>query len=571
MSGEDVPMTTRRRFLQRAAWLAGGAAAWAACGGSDNDDPEAVTTLERTIARDLQGNLVFAPGEPYTVRTDLAQAGAGRASARRSLLVFHHLSDFRILDEESPLRAEWSDECDRPPNVTAFRPQETLSVQSAAALIAAANDISRSPVTGGTAAFAIHTGNAVDNAQYNELRWFLDLVDGKPVYPDSGAIGYQGVQESSPNAAYDDLLQTAQRQFAPQGLRYPWYAVAGARDFLVQGNFPPDERSQRFVVGAQKIIRLGPDALEEACSDAETLLGPASSATIFNDPETVIRGVGSDANRRLLSLQEWMAEHFATAVLPGPEGHGFTRQVVDTAIAYYVIETEGIAFVVLNTANPGGFSAGSIGEQQFRWLEEVLIARSGRYFDTAGATVETGNANRLIVVASSHPSEAMTNPFPGTDAAEPRYLGQDLEALLGRFPNVALHIAGHTLRNAVTAKPGPAGGYWQITTGSPLDSPMQGRLLEIVDNADGTLSIFSTVYDSMAPLNPGDADDPTPDDGNNERLLAGVSRGLAEDDPHRDPDAQGLAPSDRNAELLLTAPFDLTTMPTATPLDDGAP
>lgn len=94
---------------------------------------------------------------------------------------------------------------------------------------------------------------------------------------------------------------------------------------------------------------------------------------------------------------------------------------------------------------------------------------------------------------------------------------------------------------------------------------MQGRLIDIVDNGDGSLSVFSTVYDSAAPLNPGDAKDPTPDDGSNERLLAGIARQLAVNDPQLDPDAGGLAASDRNAEMLLTAPFDLQTLPTPTP------
>jgi hypothetical protein len=93
---------------------------------------------------------------------------------------------------------------------------------------------------------------------------------------------------------------------------------------------------------------------------------------------------------------------------------------------------------------------------------------------------------------------------------------------------------------------------------------MQGRLIEITDNRDGTISIFSTVYDSLAPINPGDADDPTPDDGVNQRLLAGVARQLADGDPQSNPEAGGLQPSDRNAELIIEAPFDLATLPRPT-------
>jgi metallophosphoesterase (TIGR03767 family) len=544
---------------------------WAACGGGD-EEGEPATTLDRTIALDAEGNPVYAAGEPYLVRTDVRQAQAGRETRRRSLSVFHHLSDFRILDEESPLRSEWSDLCEPPPNPTAFRPQETLSVQVAEALFAAANAIDRSTVTSRPVDFAFHTGNALDNAQYNELRWFLALMDAQPIYPDSGAIGYQGVQTESPAPAYGVLLEQAQRPFTPVGLKYPWYAVVGNRDVLAQGNFAYSENSNRFAVGAQKVMGLGADALAEACSNSETLLGPGSSATIFNDPDTRIRGVGSDANRRLLSLKQWMAEHFAGAEFPGPTGHGFSLQDLQSETPYYVVDAGSVHFIVLNTTNPGGYSSGSIGAAQYSWLEEQLIARSSQYTAVDGSLQTTANADRLIVIVSHHGLDSLDNPFPGIDPEEARVRGPEFESLLHRYPNVVLHVAGHSMTNAIRQRSSASGAsYWEITTGAPLQAPMQGRLIEITDNRDGTLSIFSTVYDSAAPLNPGDAVDPTPDDGINQRLLAAVARQLALADRQRDPDAAGLAPSDRNAELLIAAPFDTTLLPTPSPVPQDLP
>src|SRR5438128_11245440 len=91
-----------------------------------------------------------------------------------------------------------------------------------------------------------------------------------------------------------------------------------------------------------------------------------------------------------------------------------------------------------------------------------------------------------------------------------------------------------------------------VTTGAPLAFPMQSRLVEIVANADGTLSIFSTLYDSAAPVNPGDAHDPTPDDGVNQLLLASVARQVAANDPQRFAAAYRPAASDGHAELLVS-------------------
>ena len=159
---------------------------------------------------------------------------------------------------------------------------------------------------------------------------------------------------------------------------------------------------------------------------------------------------------------------------------------------------------MLDTANPGGFAAGSIDADQFAWLEEQLKARSRRYIDRAGKAVTSSVREQLIVIASHHTCAAMNNPFPGLKPQTERFRGPQVEALLHRFPNVVLHVAGHDLAYRITPKPDAerrTKGYWEITTGSPLDFPMQSRLVEIVANGDGTLSIFSTLYDSAAPVN----------------------------------------------------------------------
>jgi metallophosphoesterase (TIGR03767 family) len=537
----------------------------AAC--NSDDEPPLGTTLEETVLLNEEGNLVAGPGEPYTVRTELAQAQADRASNRRSLVVFHQLTDFHILDEESPLRSEWLESCSTAVSNPAFRPQETLSLHAADALIGQANAINRSPVTGSHVGFAIHTGNATDNVQFNELRWFIDLMDGVPVAPESGAVGYQGVQTESPAEAYGSLLNDAQQAFIPEGLDYPWYSVAGNHDVANQGRFPITEAANGIAIGAAKVISVGPQALAQACA-LESGPAPGVSADVTSDPETVVRGVGSDRNRRLLSPSDWVREHLSSNLTPGPTGHGFTEEDAAAGKAYYTFERGGVSFIVLDSANPTGFPSGSIDREQFDWLEEQLIARSSHYSDAGGQAVTTDNADQLIVIISHHPTSVMTNPFPSPDGGE-RLLGEEVDALLHRFPNVVLFVAGHTGRNSISARPGPsATGYWEVVTGSGLDYPMQGRLIEIVDNKDGTLSIFTTMYGAAVTLNPGDAEDPTPDDGLNQRVFAGVARQLAYADPQLDPAGIGLGASDRNAELMMPAPFDLSGLPRPTAEDD---
>jgi metallophosphoesterase (TIGR03767 family) len=547
----------RRQFLRLAGLLGLGVVVSTAC---REDDEPALTTLDETIVRGEDGTLLPAPGEPYLVRTDLAEALAGRESRGRSLIVFHQFSDFRIVDEESPLRSEWVDACEPAIATGAFRPQESLSMQAGSALVTQANRVSKSPVTGREVDFALHTGNAADNAQFNEIRWFIDLLDGVQVSPDSGASGYEGVQDASPADAYGELLTEAQSPFVPESLRYPWFAVAGNRDVLAQGTFPPNDQAQVFAVGSVKVMSVSDEVLQEACSDPANLLGAEGSRSVLNSSETELRRVGADEKRRLLSRKEWVEEHFNTAAAPGPVGHGMSEENRQAGTAYYSQEIGPVALIVLDSTNPGGFSAGSIDAAQFAWLEGKLQAYSRRYVDRDGKEIVTGATDRLIIIASHHTSAAMNNPFPDPETQIERFRGPQLEELLHRFPNVVLHVAGHGLEHRLTPKPdalGTSGGYWEVSTGSPLDFPMQSRLLELVDNGDGTISLFATVYDTAAPINPGDASDPTPNDGVNQMLLAGVARQVGTRDPQLDAAAPGLSASDRNAELLLQAPFEL--------------
>jgi len=545
----------RRRFLQGAGLLWLGLTVAAGC---RDGEEQPLTTLEGTISRDGDGTLRYGSGEPHAVRTDLAEALAGREGRRRSLIVFHHLSDFRIVDEESPLRSEWVDACEPAISTGAFRPQESLSLQAASAMITQANLLDRSPVTGRSIDFALHTGNAADNAQFNELRWFINLMDGVEVLPDSGSPGYEGVQEDSPAEPYGNLLEEAQSRFLPEAIRYPWYVVAGNRDILAQGTFPPNEDAQQLVAGSVKVAGVGDEVLKEACSDPTKLLGTEESRSVLGASDTVIRRVGADQDRRLLTRKEWVEEHFKTAAVPGPVGHGLGDWNRQSGAAYYMLDLGSVAVIVLDSTNPGGFSAGSIDSGQFMWLEETLKALSSQYTDREGRRVTSGAMDRVIIVASHHTSATMNNPFPDPATGSERFRGPQLEELLHRFPNVVLHVAGHGLEHRLTPRPNPmggAGGYWEVSTGSPLDYPMQSRLVEITDNGDGTLSIISTVYDTAPPINPGDAADPTPTDGVNQILLAGVARQVGMRDPQLAPAASGLSASDRNAELLLPAPF----------------
>ena len=106
-------------------------------------------------------------------------------------------------------------------------------------------------------------------------------------------------------------------------------------------------------------------------------------------------------------------------------------------------------------------------------------------------------------------------------------------------------VNGHTHRNQIIAqkrflKP----GFWEINTASHVDFPQQSRIIELVDNADGTLSIFTTMVDHAGPAS---------HEGNlnNAVSLAALSRELSANDPQERSSGKTGAALDRNVELLV--------------------
>lgn len=81
-----------------------------------------------------------------------------------------------------------------------YRPQSILTTQVVEAMILALNKVSRGPLSGHSVDGAIVTGDVTDNAQINEVDWFINLLDGGVVTPDSGSPDlYEGVMDDKVN------------------------------------------------------------------------------------------------------------------------------------------------------------------------------------------------------------------------------------------------------------------------------------------------------------------------------------------------------------------------------------
>lgn len=541
--------------------------------------PEGTTllaTIERVAGAGYQP-LQSGPGWPTLLRTELAAARGDRSDRRRAVAAFAHLTDTHLTDAQSPGRVEFLDRYDAPYSA-AFRAQETLAVQVLSSMVERINAIGRGPVTGRPLDCAVSTGDNIDNQQHNELAWFIAALDGGPVTPNSGdPTGYEGVQdpvdtdphywhpEGGPADQWRDggfpeiagLLDAAVGGFVAPGLDIPWYSTYGNHDGLVQGNLPRTDAIDRILTSGVKVTDLAPgqgavELVLRILSDSEAFADEVLGGTTANPT----RSITPDPNRRTVRTDEWVLAHLASPTRPGPSGHGYTDAHLELPALWYGFDiAPGVRGLSLDT---GGFNSGSIGQTQLDWLEGELRAVHSRYVDAFGSEVRTGATDHLVVVFSHFNPRSMGGSL--TDPANPterRILGEELVAFLHRWPNIVAWVNGHHHTNEVTPYPDPSGrtgGFWDINTASHIDFPEHARLVELVDNADGTLSIICTMVDHAGPV--------TADHGDHSvGGLAAISRELSANDPQRGTGALGTA-ADLNVELVLAAPFDLRDLGT---------
>lgn len=539
---------------------------------------EGPSTLLQTIrmsAQVVRGSyrtLVAGAGEQFIPRYDLLGrvADTGRATSRRSLYYLAHLSDIHVIDAQTPARMDAIQSLAPELFTDACRPQDTLTVHVLASMVESIGTATASTVTGAPLAAAISTGDSADNLSELETRWYIDILDGKTVTANSGASGqYEGPQvwEEATYAYHPDdpsgdvygpygfptipgmLTAAVSNPVESPGMPVPWYAVYGNHDSMFMGTFPPDPSLYAWAVGDRKA------STGEALA-AKWLQGYAASVSVAQTAANAIRqqfgllpgvrAVTPDPARKLLERTSFMQAHLDSPAVPGPVGHGWTQANVDSGSTWWTTDLAPYLRVFgLDTCNLVMGADGAVPEDQFTWLQQQL------------ATCQ--KENRLAMVCSHHNSFTLENDATPVTGGQRLVHAEEFLAMLQQYPACIAWLNGHTHINTVTAHPkeGGVGGFWEITTASCVDFPQQQQLVEVVDNRDGTLSIFVTALDHAAP--------PTWSTGDlSQSGLASLSRELAANAWLNDPTLRVGSPLDRNVELLMPAPFDLSTITDAT-------
>jgi metallophosphoesterase (TIGR03767 family) len=442
---------------------------------------------------------------------DTPHLGAPFPEMFEVLLVLHHLSDLHVCDAQSPIRPEFLDRWADPDSpireqvgtIGTYRPHSMLSPHVVEAMVQSLNQMSAGPLSGEPVDAAIVSGDTTDNAQINEVNWYLALLDGQPIRPDSGNLEkYEGVIDDgedhydvkywhphgTPQGKTDDdarakygfpivpgLLDTCRAPFTASGLNVPWYAVHGNHDALLQGTVTPNEATRIEMTGDRRYESLPTSMTLEATLGAFNETGPADYPA-SSDASYVI--VSADVERRALERGQFATLHLES---PGaPIGHGFNSNNVRDKTMYYSTEVGKVKLIVIDSVNQFGGWQGSLDETQFAWLES-----------------EIAKSTKPVVLTSHHPLILMFNDYAPIGR---RICREEIREMLLKYPQVILWLAGHEHRHHVEwigSKEGGV-GFWQVETASHIDWPQQSRTVEVVRSTEGDIYIGLSVVDHIA-------------------------------------------------------------------------
>jgi len=326
-------------------------------------------------------------------------AHPGSYSQTERLLHFFSISDIHITDKESPVQLIYTGINGTWGNTkTGFYSPVMMSTTHV--LDAAVQTINALHTMPGAVPFdfGISLGDAANNNQYNELRWYVDTLDGKRINPSSGA--HKGAQSIDYQMPY---------QTAGLDKSISWYQVIGNHDQYYVGTLAYNDYARRALVGST-VIDMGFDTLNgmvlPTFDGRGTYMGVLDGASIFGnaidygaDSTMAPPIVAPDPNRRALSTNtsttlNWMKEFFNTT--SQPKGHGFTQSNIDRDFASYSFEPKAgvpVKVIVLDDTckiNPYSqinHALGCLDQARYDWLVNEL---------------ELGQAQGKLMIIAAH-------------------------------------------------------------------------------------------------------------------------------------------------------------------------
>lgn len=384
-------------------------------------------------------------GLPWIEHLELAPHFGGQGTQRSSLAYILVIADPQIIDEESPIRMDGY--------ANVYRPGGQLTPQVFEAHIRTArriSDRSSRPFD-----FAIIAGDLTDTSQKNELDWMITALNGGVIDPDSGV---DDDPIPGPGNDYND-------PFLAIGIESPWYVALGNHDVLHVGGFGLIDSTLRDAAQGDHLF---------TGSNFSKIWGGYVAGDTADHKVIFDASVMTPADPDRLPLNE--TELLQTLYDAGgaPAGHGFSLEDIAAQKGYYSVYPvagKPIKMIVLDSTDSAGTALGSMGQMQFSWLHEELVSAADQH--------------ELVIVVSHHRLQDFDD--------KSKVSGEMVKDLLVSSDNVILHLTGHGHRDRKSLQTANGeGGFWELMTTSTIDFPMQSRVLELVDENNGYLSIYVT-------------------------------------------------------------------------------
>ncbi len=463
----------------------------------------------------------FGAPLPIVPRTDimadpvgyLAKVNAKQVTPQTRLLHFFAMTDIHLTDKEAPNQLIYLQQGNpgfAGQNTSIYSPVMMYTPFVFDAAIQTVNALHKKDPFD----FGISLGDVCNSSMYNELRWYIDIIDGKVITPSSGA--HRGA----------DTIDY-QRPFKAAGLDKSilWYQTLGNHDHFMIGSFP---------VYADPKVKLGDTYISDTVwSVPKELLTPATKnyPGMFNKQNlinpnlvryyggvidgatpfgTIINSgsvadystpkVVADPDRRSLLRTEWIQEFFNSTSSPAGHGFGLVDPSMPAGFACYsFVPKPGVPLKIIVLDDTQREDDGSVDihghgfldETRWAWLQKELAA---------------GQAADQLMIIAAHIPICVSNIATETewwlgDPTATTKNAVDIKGLveaLWNAPNLLMWIAGHRHVNVVKAFPHPSApekGFWQVESSSLRDFPQQFRTFEIYLNSDYSVSIVTVNVD----------------------------------------------------------------------------
>ncbi len=468
------------------------------------------------------GNYAYGPGLPIERRFDLMPEGYNTKNMERlhRFSSFFTVSDIHITDKQAGNQLIAIQQLDAEfgaPMTSIYSPTMLTTTQVFDAAIQTANALHATHAFD----FGLSLGDTCNSTQYNETRWYIDVLDGKVIYPNT-----------SGDATQDAI--SYQQPFKSAGLlpEIPWYQVNGNHDLFMIGSVSVDADPSlqlRDSYVNDRIWAVG-DVLKpitdfpffpclfdttESLKSPVYYMGTINGASEYG--EIIHAGPvkaflkqpfnSPNLNRRSLTKKEWIAEFFNTRSMP--RGHGFhlldpSYDKEEPGFSCYSFLPKAdipLRMIVLdNVQDPKDGSHdihghGYLSATRVKWLRSQLNLAKKR--------------QELVIIASHIPLavapigsemewwESTRDPHAKLKNA---IALADLVSEIQANGQVLCWLAGHRHVNTVKAFKAPLGapaehGFWQIETSSLHDFPQQFRTLQVYLNSDYSISIVTMNVD----------------------------------------------------------------------------